>query len=102
MDKFIQVKISVSSFSRIEIVFDDFCLIRKSQFLIFEIHLSSQEPLVASEMTESEALTQLSKGHDSMLLLLSQRSKHLQTVRAVWTRESVLVCNHIHNADIYI
>uniref|UniRef100_A0A3Q2Q477 Katanin p80 WD40 repeat-containing subunit B1 n=1 Tax=Fundulus heteroclitus TaxID=8078 RepID=A0A3Q2Q477_FUNHE len=40
-------------------------------------------------LNDDDALSQMSKGHDTMCVMLSSRRKNLQTVRSVWAREDV-------------
>ncbi|XP_021168564.2 katanin p80 WD40 repeat-containing subunit B1 [Fundulus heteroclitus] len=40
-------------------------------------------------LSDDDALSQMSKGHDTMCVMLSSRHKNLQTVRSVWAREDV-------------
>lgn len=42
-------------------------------------------------LSDAEALSQISKGHDTMCVMLSSRHKNLETVRSVWAREDVKV-----------
>lgn len=44
-----------------------------------------------ANMSEQEALTSIVKGHDSMVAVLSSRTKNLQIVRALWTGGNVKV-----------
>lgn len=40
---------------------------------------------------DAEALSQITKGHDTMCVMLSSRHKNLETVRTVWAREDIKV-----------
>lgn len=42
-------------------------------------------------LSDAEALSQITKGHDTMCVMLSSRHKNLETVRAVWAREDIKV-----------
>lgn len=42
-------------------------------------------------LTDAEALSQITKGHDTMCVMLSSRHKNLEMVRSVWAREDVKV-----------
>lgn len=42
-------------------------------------------------LSDAEALSQITKGHDTMCVMLSSRHKNLETVRSVWAREDVKV-----------
>uniref|UniRef100_H3CA30 Katanin p80 WD40 repeat-containing subunit B1 n=1 Tax=Tetraodon nigroviridis TaxID=99883 RepID=H3CA30_TETNG len=40
-------------------------------------------------LSDAEALSQITKGHDTMCVMLSSRHKNLETVRSVWAREDI-------------
>lgn len=42
-------------------------------------------------LSDAEALSQITKGHDTMCVMLSSRRKNLETVRSVWAREDIKV-----------
>lgn len=42
-------------------------------------------------LSDAEALSQITKGHDTMCVMLSSRHKNLETVRTVWAREDIKV-----------
>lgn len=42
-------------------------------------------------LSDAEALSQITKGHDTMCVMLSSRHKNLETVRSVWAREDIKV-----------
>lgn len=42
-------------------------------------------------LSDAEALSQITKGHDTMCVMLSSRHKNLETVQTVWAREDIKV-----------
>lgn len=42
-------------------------------------------------LSDPEALSQITKGHGTMCVMLSSRHKNLETVRSMWAREDVKV-----------
>ncbi|XP_003978406.1 katanin p80 WD40 repeat-containing subunit B1 [Takifugu rubripes] len=57
------------------------------------LNVSDFLPLAPSNrggaLSDAEALSQITKGHDTMCVMLSSRHKNLETVRTVWAREDI-------------
>jgi len=53
--------------------------------------LQTNQPAVTRAMGDYDAISQISKGHNSMNALLSARNKNLQIVRAMWSSGNVKV-----------
>ncbi len=49
---------------------------------------------IPSDISESEVLTSILRGHDSMVAVMTSRSKNLQIVRALWTGGNIRVGPH--------
>lgn len=66
-----------------------------SQLLVFISEAVAVCQLLPSNrgdaLSDAEALTQITKGHDTMCVMLSSRHKNLETVRSVWAREDIKV-----------
>lgn len=70
-------------------------LVTASQLLLFISEAVAVCQLLPSNrgdvLSDAEALTQITKGHDTMCVMLSSRHKNLETVRSVWAREDIKV-----------
>ena len=69
----------------------------KAKHFVFQKRMtpSLSREKTPSAISEAEALTLMAKGHDSMLAVLSGRSKNLQIVRALWTAGNTKVTSNI-------